>query len=96
MSTLSALKPRPFIFANAKVTIELVMAYPEDLKELHDYDSNGNKIMKLRIGMVYWLKNMLKNQIEPTPRMLTADADQLQIKEWLSYDMIFIARNSFS
>lgn len=92
MSTLTALKPRPHILKNNVVEIELVQAKAEDLKEFHQYGPRGEKIMKLRTNMVYWLKSSIKNEFEPTPRLLTADADQYEIKEWLDHGMIWIAK----
>jgi hypothetical protein len=95
MSTLSALKPSPLIFVIPVVEIELVLATPEDLKEFHGYGNDGEKIMKLRVGMVYWLKSMFQNKIEPTPRIIQVDEDLMQLKEWLDCEMIYITRNVF-
>lgn len=92
MSTLTALNPRPLIFTAPVVKIELVLAQPEDFQEFHRYGPGGIKEMKLRVGMIYWLKNMLSNQIESTPRKITKDEDQLQLKEWLDHDMIYVCK----
>jgi len=95
MSTLTALEPRPLIFSRTIVEIELVLATPEDLKELHKYGSDGEKIYKLRTGMIYWLRSSLKNKIEPSPRILKVDDDHIQIKEWLDSGMIYVPKCDF-
>lgn len=93
--TLTALKPRPFVLSSPQVTIELVLARPEDLKILVGYDTNNSKIFKKRVGMIYWLRSSLTGIMEPTPRIITEDCDPKQIKEWLDFDMIYVAKNQF-
>jgi len=95
MSTLTALKPRPFIFMRHVVTIELVLAKAEDLKMLVGNDIDGKPIYKRRVGMIYWLKSSIRNEFEQAPRILTENDNPEQIKEWLDHNMIYIAKNSF-
>jgi hypothetical protein len=92
MSTLTALKQRPFIVSTSVVELELVQATAEDLKEFHKYGPGGLKIMQLRIGMVYFLKSSLTGKIEPIPYKLDEHTDQHDIKAWLDFGMIYIIR----
>ena len=96
MSTLTAIHPRIKNTVSETVNIPLVLAKPEDLKEFYRYGPGGVKQFKLRVGMVYWLKSHLKNEIEPTPRQIKQDEDQHQIIEWLKLDMIFVCKAWYS
>lgn len=95
MATLTALQPRPYIFKRALATIELVQALPEDLKTFDGHDTSGKPIYKLRSGLIYWLKSSLNGKIEETPRVLTEDCNTNDIKEWLDFKLIWIARDPF-
>lgn len=97
MSTLTAIKPRPPGIATHHVTMELVPALAEDLKYFEGWEANNPdvRIMKLRVGLVYWLYSYVKNEIEPTPRIITSNCNVSDLKEWLDAKMIFIAKTPF-
>lgn len=88
MATLTAIKPRPFIFPRAIVKIEIVQALPEDLKI---YSAVYNKEVN-RVGLIYWLQSTVTGKIEPSPRMLTNNCNVHDLKEWLALRMIWIAK----
>jgi hypothetical protein len=92
MSTLTAMEARPLIFKISLVEIPLVLATPEDMKEVGGYDENGEEVYVIRKGMIYWLKSILKNTVEPTPRIITEYDDPNKIKDWLDNNMIYICK----
>lgn len=96
MSTATALHPRPFVVQNNIVTLELVYALPEDLKELSGYDDNGNKKYRLRMGLIYWLRSEFTGIIESTPYQITESTDLNSLKEYLDRKMLMIAKNTFN
>lgn len=96
MTTLSAIKPRPFTMLKQQAVVDLVLAQSEDLKELNGYDENGKAIFSLRFGMVYWLQSSITGNIEKTPRQITEDCDPNDIKDWLDHKMIWIAKYPFN
>lgn len=96
MTTATALQPRPFVVQNNIVTLELVYALPEDLKELSGYDDQGRKKYQLKIGMIYWLRSELTGTIESTPYQITAFTDSDTIKQYLDRKMLLIAKNPFN
>ena len=79
MSTLTALKPRPYIFSRSVAEIELVQAYPEDLKV---YNVLLEKEV-LRKGLVFWLKSTITGKIEQTPRTINDFSNPKELKEWI-------------
>lgn len=82
------------------VTIDLVLAHPEDLKELDYYktlpDGSQKKVMKLKRDMPFWLKSIQTGMIEPTPYRLDEHHDPHEIAAWLNQEMIYIAKRSFN
>lgn len=93
--TLTALKPSPFVIIRPIVEIELVLATADDLKIFIGTDASGKKIYKKRVNMIYWLKSSLTGIFEASPRVITEDDDPKQIKEWLDFGMIYIARSFY-
>lgn len=96
MSTLTAIKPRPYVLTRAVATIELVQALTEDFQVLEGYTANGKKTYSLRIGVIFWLQSTIKGHIEETPRITTLDTDKKELKKWLDLKMVWIARNPFN
>jgi hypothetical protein len=92
MATLTALKPRPYIFCKPIVQIELVRALPEDLKT---YDP-VHQMEVLRPGLIFWLKSCLTGKIEGTPNVITPNTNAKDIKEWMDCNMIYIAKEPFN
>jgi len=98
MSTITAIKPRPLIFQNQFVTMELVPALKEDVQEFYGWDNSGTEPKKTyvpRVGLVYWVFSTLKNKLEETPRKIKQDEDPYLMKEMLDNKMIYIAKNQF-
>lgn len=96
MATATALHPRPFVVQNNIVTLELIYALPEDLKELSGYDDNGRKKYRLRVGLIYWLRSELTGEIQQIPYQITEHTDPNSLKEYLEKKMILIAKNTFN
>lgn len=96
MATATAMQLRPLIFTRAIAKVELVSALAEDLKEYAGYDENKNPIYKLRVGLIYWLKSLKTGQIESTPRILTANCNKTDLKNWLDLKMIWVAKEPFN
>lgn len=92
MATLTAIKPRAFIFSRAIVKIELVQALPEDLQA---YDPIWKKNV-LRVGLVYWLQSSVNGNIEQTPRRITELCNPKELKEWMDLGMIWISKIPFN
>ena len=92
MPTLTALKPRPYIFPKPIVVIELVKARPEDLKT---YDPI-HQMEVLRDGLIFWLKSSLTGKIEGTPNVITQNTNAKDIKEWMECNMIYLAKEPFN
>lgn len=98
MSTATAHKPRPRGTTTKEVTIQLVPAVPDDFKKVEGYRKTGHghaPIVKLRKGMIYWLYSFAKNEMEPTPYIITEATDPKELKEYLDHKMVYIARNPF-
>jgi hypothetical protein len=78
------------------VTIDLVLAHPEDLKELDRYenlpDGSTKKVMKLKRDLPFWLKSIQTGKIEPVPYRLDENHDPHEIAAWLKQEMIYIAK----
>ena len=91
MATLTAFEPRPYVLPRQVAEIELVQALPEDFKVYSPFYKRDI----LRVGMVYWLQSSVTGIIEQTPRRLTEDCNQNELKEWLDLKMVWIAKNSF-
>lgn len=92
MATLTAFEPRPYVLPRQVAEIELVQALPDDLKVFSPFYQRD----VLRVGMVYWLQSSVTGKIEPTPRKLTDNCNQDEIKEWLQLKMIWIAKEPFN
>lgn len=97
MATLTAYENRPAGTTTHPVTMELVPALAEDLKYFEGWEANNPdvRIMKLRIGLVYWLYSYVKNEIEPIPYQITSTTDVAELKEYLDAGMIFIPKTPF-
>jgi hypothetical protein len=91
MCTLTAFEDRPFVFPRDFAEIELVPALAEDLKV---YDPVLQKQV-LRNNLIYWLKSAVTGKIEQTPRVITEYSDADDLKQWLDFGMIYIAKNPF-
>ena len=79
------------------VTIELVPAIAEDLKELSHYRDNGfggpkEKVMKLRNGFPFWLLSPNTGEIEPIPYILTSQTNPHDIARYLKDGTIFMSK----
>jgi trans-aconitate methyltransferase len=79
-----------------KVTVELVKAHADDLKELDHYIDLGNgqfkKKMKLRHGIPYWLKSIATGLFDPNIYRLDERTDTEMLAGYLENDMIYIAK----
>lgn len=95
MSTATAYSPRPVGTQTHLVTLKLVPAIGEDLKYLSHYDAEGKEVLKLRLGMIYWLYSFAKNRMEQTPYIISETTDPQELKEYLDAGMIYIARYPF-
>lgn len=97
MATATANRPRPAGTTTHHVTVELVPALLEDLNEVIGWKANNPDVQKkkLRVGMIYWLYSHVKNEMEPTPRIITSNCNTTDLNEWLDANMIFIAKNQF-
>ena len=83
-----------------KVTIELIPAIAEDLKELDYYKDMGpgqphKKVMKLRAGIPFWLLSPNTGEIEPHPYRLTEQTNSKDIARYLNDGTIFISKDPF-
>ena len=92
MPTLTAMQPRPYIFPRAIANTELVQALPEDLQV---YDPVWKKDV-LRVGLIYWLKSSINGKIEGTPRVITEETSAKDLKEWMDFGMIWLAKEPFN
>lgn len=92
MGTLTALQPRPYIMPRAEARVQLVPAYPDDLKMYCPV----LKRQVLRLHMIYWIKSSITGIIEDTPYIITEHTKASDIKEWLDCNMIYIARTPFN
>ena len=92
MATLTALKPRPYIFPRKIAQIELVQALPEDLKVYSHFLEKE----VLRHPLIFWLSSSVSGRIESTPRILTEEYDAKKIKTWLDCKMMWIAKETFN
>jgi len=99
MSTATATAQRPFVLKPHQVTLELIPALPEDLKEFDCWvdlgEGNSRKKMKLKSGMIFWLKSPSTLEIIQTPYILTERTSLEDLKEWFDNNMIYIAKNPF-
>lgn len=81
-----------------EITIELVPATPDDLKELDYWKDLGDnvfkKVMKIKVGIPYWVINS-KQEIEPFPYRTTLDTDVEMLANYLNENRILIAKNPF-
>jgi|GEM_PF-3558383 len=98
MSTATAYAPREVSKKFREVTIDVVIAHPDDLKETVGYRQTGHftvPIKKLRKGMIFWLYSETKGIVEPTPHIISETTDVEEIKEYLDNKMLYIARYPF-
>ncbi|MGB5818841.1 MAG: hypothetical protein WBG90_05100 [Saonia sp.] len=98
MSTATAYEPRPKGTTRKEVTVQLVQAVHDDFKKVTGYRKTGHgsvPIVKLRLGMIYWLYSSSKNEMESTPYIITECTDPRELKEYLDNKMVYIARNPF-
>lgn len=98
MATATAHSAKPKGSRAQKVTLDLVLATAEDLKELKGYKDMGTHhvpMFKLRFGMIYWLYSTIENAIQPTPYQITAATAPEDLKYYLDNKMVYIARNPF-
>ncbi|HEA19973.1 hypothetical protein LCGC14_1042740 [marine sediment metagenome] len=94
MSTATAHRPRPIGNQTQEVNVKLVQALPEDFREVASW-KDGKPVYVRRMGMIYWLYSFAKNEMEPTPYIITDATCPEQMKEFLDNKMVFIARNPF-
>ena len=81
-----------------EVTIELIPAIAEDLKEVAYYKDMGpgqphKKVMKLRSGIPFWLLSKITGKIEPHPYRLTEHTNKKDIARYLNDGTIFISKD---
>ena len=96
MPTATAIATRPTDFKNKQVTMELVPALPEDFKIFAGWTEKGSKIIKLRVGLIYWMYSMVTNKMEETPFILNYNTDLKELNEYQKLGMIYIAKNPFN
>lgn len=92
MSTVTARQPRPYVFIRPIAEIELVLAYPEDLKVY-------NVLLKqdvLKMNIIFWLKSGITGKISGTPYITTPQTNPHDIKQWLDCNMIYLAKSPFN
>ncbi len=81
------------------VEIELVIAKPDDLKEIDYYKDMGEglpkeKVMKRRLGVPYWLINS-KGEVEAHPYIIHKETDVKQLSMYLKNEQLLIAKSRF-
>jgi hypothetical protein len=82
-------------YIEAKIEMELISAFPEDLKQLKGwFDQNGYKVKKYepKYGQIYWLRSQITNKFEG-PYILGQSTDLQVLKEYLYKNMVFIPRH---
>jgi len=98
--TATAYCTRPMVLKPEEVTLELILALPEDLKEFDSWailaDGARERKMRLRTGVIFWLRSMVTLQIGSTPYILNDRTDLNELAEWLKNDMVYIAKNPFN
>lgn len=78
----------------ATIQLELVVATPEDLKEIYSYKVVGNEefipIYKRRTHLPYWLKSFKTNQIEPKCYFINDHTNMKDLKIFLEAGRVYI------
>jgi hypothetical protein len=86
----------PITVEHNGITIELIPAIAEDLKEFSHFVKTPyghKKKMKLKEGLQFWLKSMFTGKFDDQPYTLTNRRDTKEIAEWLQFKMIYIQAN---
>ncbi len=95
MSTATAINPRPKGSPIQSVTVDLVQALPEDLKRISGYRQSGAPILKLRVGLIYWIYSYASNRMETNPYILSYETDMEELMGYLQNKAVYVARNPF-
>ena len=78
----------------ATIQLQLVVATPEDLKEIASYRMVGNEefipVYKIRQNLPYWLKSFKTGVIEPACYFLQDHTNMKELKLFLDDKRVFI------
>ena len=99
MATATAIQPRLPEVDTVPVTLDLVLAQPEDFKYIATWQENFRSrkpVYKLRVGMIYFIKSQRTNKIDAIPYQLTTETDLDALNEYLNQNMVYVARYPFN